>query len=490
MADPNVNPGTAPDLMRALGGGESPSAESMIRAITSAQPTPFYSSPWQQIGSAMAGYGAGVAGRPNPVIDQIQARHDAELKRQLTGIDLQLKLEEIQGKAQERRNVRDTALLGYLGETLKSDDKLAREWAAGQLNPVLQRVHGVTIPPAVLSAKINRRLSDATEKELYRDIAAGWPEESLKEKYGISGPLLNEYVTVTPSDPIRKFLGLPTKEADRLSGLQSRKAELDIIESTTKLSDPKIQEGVRTQFFALYNRAPTAADADQIGQAARTFLLHQERLAELTAGLQSLPPEQARKVAEHEQSYVRLQEAYRAINTPAVWKIIAPFIGPITTGGGIARGLARYGPLSITKELPREVVDLQSMIGTAKNIYANARSGGAIPPEEYARLLDELPDITADKPEAFRRKFELMMQNIGVVNSRMRVYAAPGGKGQLLSPEQRVQNRLDHPLQRPLKRALKPGEQWITSETGGIAVLPSGIRVPSGWKLLESAGGP
>jgi len=78
--------------MRALG-GQSPGLEQLMSAISATGAAPLYSSPWQQIGSAMAGYGAGVAGRPNPVMGQLLARREAELTRLTQMAELRMKMQ-------------------------------------------------------------------------------------------------------------------------------------------------------------------------------------------------------------------------------------------------------------------------------------------------------------------------------------------------------------------------------------------------------------
>src|SRR3990167_1707157 len=96
---PQPSPGTSPpDLMRALGGqspgGEqSAQLEALIQAISATSQAPLYSSPWQQVGSAMAGYGAGVQGRPNPVMSQLLAHREAEINRQVQMAELRLRMQ-------------------------------------------------------------------------------------------------------------------------------------------------------------------------------------------------------------------------------------------------------------------------------------------------------------------------------------------------------------------------------------------------------------
>ena len=202
--------------MRALG-GQSPGIEQLMAAISATASAPLYSSPWQQVGSAMAGYGAGVQGRPNPVLNQLLARRDAEVNRQVQMAELRMKM-------QHEERGKEESILTLYRDLIKGPSPEGRKMGATGIAGVLQG-RGQSVDPGFVESFASKEMSADQRKHAYISILAassdpalaGNLDRYLTQELGVAPSLLPMLKTEAQSPAIHKLLYGQTPQQEQLA---------------------------------------------------------------------------------------------------------------------------------------------------------------------------------------------------------------------------------------------------------------------------------
>ena len=202
--------------MRALG-GQSPGLEQLMSAISATGAAPLYSSPWQQIGSAMAGYGAGVAGRPNPVMGQLLARREAELTRLTQMAELRMKM-------QREEREQEGSILTLYRDLIKGPSPEGRKMGAQGIATVLQG-RGQPVGPGFVESFASKEMSADQRKHAYVSILAAGSDPSLTanldryltQELGIATSQLPMLKAEAQSPAVQKLLYGQTPQQEQLA---------------------------------------------------------------------------------------------------------------------------------------------------------------------------------------------------------------------------------------------------------------------------------
>ena len=245
MEAPRPQPGTSPpDLARAMG-GESPAIEQLIAAISGTASAPIYSSPWQQIGSAMAGYGAGFAGRPNPVLKQLLDRREDDLNRQVQMADLRLKL---------RREAREeeSSLFNVFGTLVKSEFPAARDMGLKGITGLLSK-RGYQMDPGFKSDLLFGDLKHEEILDIVRLIDGGATDATIASIKPNVNPRIIQSLRSSP-DLVYGFSG-KTKEDREKAKVEQEKAGLELLFKRYGIDGTSTQaNGIRQMAFKLYGK--------------------------------------------------------------------------------------------------------------------------------------------------------------------------------------------------------------------------------------------
>ena len=251
---PQPTPGTSPpDLMRALG-GQSPGSEqreqleSLLQAISATSQTPLYSSPWQQIGSAMAGYGAGVSGRPNPVLGQLLARREAEVNRQVQMADLRLKL-------QREEREQEGSIIDMYGKLATNPNRAASAMGLSGISGLLAK-KGYPLDPTFKSALLFGDVKNDDIKTIVGLIDDGATLDTIRLiKPDIDPRVIAELTKQKDNPDFGRAFGLKPKEEREKEKVERERATLDLLFRRYGIDGNTPQaSGIRQMAFSLYKK--------------------------------------------------------------------------------------------------------------------------------------------------------------------------------------------------------------------------------------------
>lgn len=155
----------------------------------------------------------------------------------------------------------------------------------------------------------------------------------------------------------------------------------------------------------------------------------------------------AKDIAEGEQQIGALGRIGSILKTGSVDQ----FIGPLLTGARWNEWATKNLPESLVGKVPNALSALDFAEGQFHNFRIRAITGAAVRETEEPRILVETPDRKRDKPEVYRAKFEQSLENMRVLNARLKELVGPDGRMKIgVNPED-VAAR--HPLPDPLASA-------------------------------------
>ena len=258
----SVTPGIAPpDLMSALGGNPAASLAQLIQSIQQMSQAPLYSNTMQQLGGALGGAAAAYRGQPDPAALLMEQRNQ-QLQRLLNLGGLQLQFQELQDKAQERREKRTDALRVVYGDMSKLSDfpEIQDIGIRGTLGLLSQR--GIQLP-SIGSGFLTRRLKKEDLPRIGQLIVQGAPLPTIQRLFpGFTQDDYNEFLTKKDDPAFRKMADLPPKSQEDKDRLDLEIAEQDALVKKFGLDDD-MGRAVRQLSLAEYQKPFSALTTTQ-----------------------------------------------------------------------------------------------------------------------------------------------------------------------------------------------------------------------------------
>lgn len=257
-----VTPGVAPpDLMSALGGNPAASLAQLIQSIQQMNQAPLYQNTMQQLGGALGGMAAAYRGQPDPAALLMEQRNQ-QIQRMVSIGTLQLHLQELQEKAQERQERRTDALRVVYGDLAKLSDfpDIQDIGIRGTLGLLSKR--GVQLP-AIGEGLTTRRLKKEDLPRIGQLIVQDAPLPTIQHLFpGFTQDDYNEFVAKRDNPAFRKMADLPSKAQEDKEKLDLEIAEQDAVIKKFGLDDD-MGRAVRQLSLAEYQKPFSALSTAQ-----------------------------------------------------------------------------------------------------------------------------------------------------------------------------------------------------------------------------------
>ena len=384
--------------------------------------------PFAQAGTILSGFGAGVQGRPNPVMAQFAQQRKDDLAGMQAQAGIAGTMATLQDRQQTRAEARQDKIDSTLLGLLKNDSPDARLYAGQALQQRMRKL-GVDIPDNVVVGLGSGKLKIEDYKEVGILAGMGISDDVISRRTGVSLDLIPGIKSALQNDDSRKLLGLSTKVEEASKSAETQNKWLEGLQKRRELSIPLgLEKNVVTFGLKMFKKGPDELTSAELSAAADAAIKHDLDKARLSASVQGMPGETARVLATGEAAVAAITTVNTILNDPAKFGVVKDYIGPMMTGAPVREGLVRNLPSGLVGEVPPDLSDLGYAEDQYKNLLVAARSGQAVTEGEFARNMAEAPNRSKDKPEVYRRKMQHAFHVSQVLSKRMSQLTGVGGR--------------------------------------------------------------
>ena len=424
--------------------------------------------PMAQLGTVLQGFASGTQGRANPALEMYGGMHQQALRGLGEEAQIGGALTTLQTtKAQHALRTQDKILDVYQG-ILKDSKRPDQRLYAAQGLQVLMKQRGMDFPDQLVVSLGSGSLDEKTMKAVGLGIEMGLPDTAIATQSGADLPTVQAFRASLGSpqgETVRKHLGLPTAQEDRLKAGEELGLALGNAKKSLELQDlgnlAKMM-GKDTLPFALKlypAKDPRQLTTQEWGEVGKSWVMQDMEKARAAANLQ--PVSNVKDVIAVETMAAAVTEARDKLADPKFFAIVSPFIGPTFTGARMREGLQRGAPEFLVGKVPNELTDLGRFESTYQNLQILARSGSAVSESEFKRNMEEAPNRKTDKPEVYLRKMEHAVRVAAVVQKRTAQLAAVGGRAALADDVMKIWNANPLPEIGPREPMIPIPHGWV-----------------------------
>ena len=429
----------------ALPGAQTPGASNPLLGIAQlmSQPLIGKNEPLLQAGAILSGFSAGMRGQQNPVIQQLLAERETQTNRAVQLSTLGLHMQQANAKAAEDKykQTKDRAdLYKSVGEIgIKSDNPTFRKHAIDLIGKAAKLLGGDDLSPDLVQGIVEGAVTQAKNKNAFGLLLGGMPPDAVAQYLDMPLPVVNSLLALSGNPKsflaVQALTGVDPQDIIK-TGNTIREQEVDILAKGLGLAVGEIPSEAR---LLVWDKGlnPKQIPLAQMDAKYRASVLDAVRTAyeqmqiekgRATVANQPVPFDAAKGTE-------MLSEASSL--SKGLYDLVTKHEAELSKYTGV-RGLFGLRE-AVKKQFGGGVSDPVKLTFLAfdaiRNNMSTVQKGAALGPGELALFQKVYTDAAKWNASFQDLKFAAFYAetSLPIIEKRMSLLQAPGGRGQLIA---------------------------------------------------------